>query len=338
MEERKQAILKAVVQEFTETALPVGSRMLASRHFLTVSPATIRGELAELSEAGYLIQPHTSAGRVPSDSGYRYFVDFLMGAEAVPRRVRAYIEAELRNTPLDLQTLVERAAMTIATVTQNASVVSAPHGPQARIKHVDLVSLEPAAVLLILLLGGNLLRQQVTTISRETSQEDLSRLASAINGSLAGKDREHVRGQMEKLAPGTELEILIRIQEVLEQFERGSEALVVHDGVRNLLKQPEFSETARLQEVLEVLEESRQLSAVLREMVGDSDLQMAIGSENATDQLRGCTIVVTTYGPPGGIKGTMGVVGPTRMRYGQTVGRLRVVARAASDRMAELHA
>src|SRR5712691_6956915 len=151
MENRKQAILRAVVQEFTTSAVPVGSQSLQSRYFVNLSSATIRSELAEL---GYLAQPHTSSGRIPTDSGYRYFVDFLMDLEEVPERVRVYINEELRHGTADVQGLVERVAMTTASVTQNASVASAPHGAQGRIKHVDLVSLEPKEVLLILLQIG----------------------------------------------------------------------------------------------------------------------------------------------------------------------------------------
>ncbi|MGH7777908.1 MAG: HrcA family transcriptional regulator, partial [Candidatus Dormibacterales bacterium] len=236
------------------------------------------------------------------------------------------------------QALVERNAMVVATETQKASVVSAPHGPKARIKHLDLVSLEPTAVLVIVLFEGNVLRQQVLTVARAVTQDELSRLALALNRDLDGRDCAQVRSAAGRSPRDVEHEVLDHLTTLMEHFEAGSETVVVHDGVRNLLKQPEFSESSRLHQVLEVLEESRQLSAVLRELVGDSDLQIAIGSENATDQLRGCTIVVTTYGPSGGIKGTMGVVGPTRMRYGQAVGRLRAVARIASERMAELHA
>jgi len=161
MENRKQAVLRAVVQEFTTSAVPVGSQALQSRYFVNLSSATIRSELAELADLGYLIQPHTSAGRVPTDSGYRYFVDFLMDLEPIPDRVRAFIQDELRGAPADVQGMVERVAMTVASVTQNASVASAPQGSLAQIKHVDLVSLEPKEVLLIILLEGNLLRQQV---------------------------------------------------------------------------------------------------------------------------------------------------------------------------------
>jgi heat-inducible transcriptional repressor len=338
MEPRKQAILKAVVQEFTESAIPVGSQALVSRYFLNLSSATIRNELSNLGDLGYLIQPHTSSGRIPSDLGYRYFVDFLMDSESVTSQVADYISEQIRNAPADSQAFVEKVAMVVATVTQNASVVTAPHGPRARLKHLDLVSLEPRAVLLILLVEGNLLRQQVLELSVPMEQDGLSKLGSRILSQLAGEDREAISARIKLLPAGPELEILQRIHDLLDQFEKGAETLVVHDGVRNLLKQPEFSDSNRLQEVLEILEESRHLSALLRDLIGESDLQVVIGSENGTEQLRSCTVALTTYGPSGRLKGTLGVVGPTRMQYAQIVGRLGAVARAASNRMAEMSA
>jgi len=336
MENRKEAILRAVVKEFTSSAVPVGSQALHSRYFVNLSSATIRSELAELADRGYLIQPHTSAGRIPTDSGYRYFVDFLMDLEEVPERVRVYINDELGHATADVQGLVERVAMTTAAVTQNASVASAPQGSQGRIKHVDLVSLEPKEVLLILLLEGNLLRQQVVQVSQAANQPELTLLASKFNGTLVGKAGEEVRRRYDSAALGLEKEVLGRIVAALDQYEQGAENLVVHDGVRNLLRQPEFAESSRLQQVLEVLEETRYLTVLLRELIGNSDLQIVIGSENASSQLQGCAVVLTTYGPSNHLKGVLGVIGPTRMAYSQTVARLRAVARSASDRMAEL--
>ena len=335
MENRKQAILRAVVQEFTTSAVPVGSQALQSRYFVNLSSATIRSELAELADLGYLTQPHTSAGRVPTDSGYRYFVDFLMDLEKIPDQVGSFIENELRHAPADVQGMVEKVAMTVAAVTQNASVASAPHGSQARVKHVDLVSLEPAEVLLILLLEGNLLRQQVVTVTQETNQAELSKLSSKLNSSLAGRGSEEVRRSYESAALGLEKELLGRVVTVLDLYEKGSESLVVHDGVRNLLRQPEFAESSRLHQVLEVLEETRYLTVLLRQLIGDSDLEIVIGSENASSQLQGCAVVLTTYGPSNRLKGVLGVIGPTRMAYSQTVARLQAVARSASDRMAD---
>ncbi|HSP07970.1 MAG TPA: heat-inducible transcriptional repressor HrcA [Candidatus Dormibacteraeota bacterium] len=336
MENRKQAILRAVVHEFTTSAIPVGSQALQSRYFVNLSSATIRSELAELSDQGYLTQPHTSAGRIPTDSGYRYFVDFLMDVERIPERVGAFIKEELRGAPADVQGMVEKVAMTAAAVTQNASVASAPQGAQARVKHVDLVSLEPTEVLLILLLEGNLLRQQVVSVAEPASQAQLTKLAARLNGSLAGRGSEEVRRHYDTAALGLEKELLGRVVTVLDIYEKGTESLVVHDGVRNLVRHPEFAESSRLQQVLEVLEETRYLTLLLRQLIGESDLQIVIGSENASSQLQGCAVVLTTYGPSNRLKGVVGVIGPTRMAYSQTVARLQAVATAASDRMAEL--
>ncbi len=336
MENRKQAILRAVVQEFTTSAVPVGSQALQSRYFVNLSSATIRSELAELADLGYLTQPHTSAGRMPTDSGYRYFVDFLMDLEKIPDHVGSFIENELRNAPADVQGMVEKVAMTVAAVTQNASVASAPMGSQARIKHVDLVSLEPSEVLLILLLEGNLLRQQVVTVTQEATQAELTKLTSKLNTSLTGRGGEEVRRRYDSAALGLEKELLGRVVTVLDLYEKGSESLVVHDGVRNLLRQPEFAESSRLHQVLEVLEETRYLTVLLRQLIGDSDLQIVIGSENASSQLQGCAVVLTSYGPSNRLKGVLGVIGPTRMAYSQTVARLQAVARSASERMGDL--
>jgi heat-inducible transcriptional repressor len=336
MEDRKQAILRAVVHEFTTSAVPVGSQALQSRYFVNLSSATIRSELAELADQGYLTQPHTSAGRVPTDSGYRYFVDFLMDLEPVPDRVRAYIKDEMRAAPADVQGMVERVAMTVASVTQNASVASAPQGALARIKHVDLVSLEPKEVLMILLLEGNLLRQQVVNTTETATQAQLTKLTARLNTSLAGQASDEARRHYDAAPLGVEKELLGRVIAVLDLYEKGSESLVVHDGVRNLLRQPEFAESSRLHQVLEVLEETRYLTVLLRQLIGESDLQIVIGSENASSQLQGCAVVLTTYGPSDRLKGVLGVIGPTRMAYSQTVARLQAVARGASDRMAEL--
>jgi heat-inducible transcriptional repressor len=336
MEDRKQAILRAVVHEFTTSAVPVGSQALQTRYFVNLSSATIRSELAELSDLGYLTQPHTSAGRMPTDSGYRYFVDFLMDTEKVPEQVSAFIEGEMRAAPADVEGMVEKVAMTVAAVTRNASVASAPQGAQARIKHVDLVSLEPKEVLLIMLLEGNLLRQQVVNLSHPAMQTQLTKLAARLNAALGGQASDEVRSRYNVAPLGLEKELLGRVVTVLDLYEKGSESLVVHDGVRNLVRQPEFSESSRLQQVLEVLEETRYLTLLLRQLIGDSDLQIVIGSENMSSQLQGCAVVLTSYGPSNRLKGVLGVIGPTRMAYSQTVSRLQAVARAASERMAQL--
>jgi heat-inducible transcriptional repressor len=337
MEQRKQRILKAVVSEFTLTAVPVGSRALVRRHFVDLSSATIRNELAELADLGYLEQPHTSAGRIPTDRGYRYYVDFLMELAPIPGRVSTFIANELQSVPSDPAALLERVATTVASVTKGAAVVTAPHGPMARIKHVDLVSLEPSEVLLIVLVEGNMLRQHVARVETPTDQVALTRLAGRINRDLGGLDREEVTLRLRRLPEGTERELLGELVTILEQFETGAGTLVVHDGLRNLIRQPEFAEASRLRDVLEVLEETQMLAALIQEMARDSELQIVIGSEHQTAQLRSCAVVLTTYGPSRRLRGVLGVIGPTRMDYGQVVGRLQAVAHHASERMAEAY-
>jgi heat-inducible transcriptional repressor len=338
MEPRKQDILKAVVREFTVSAVPVGSQALVSRHFFNLSSATVRNELSELADLGYLVQPHTSAGRIPTDRGYRYFVDFLMELQSLPTPLETFIQGELRAAPADPQALLERVATTLAAITQNAAIATLPHGPQARIKHVDLVSLEPTEVLVILLVEGNLIRQQVMSVSRPVTQAELSRLTNKLNRELVGKDRDGLELRLMRLGRGVEKEIVTRLSQTLELFAQGVETLVLHDGVRNLLRQPEFAEASRLHQVLEVLEETRHLATLLQELVGESEMQIVIGSENQATQLRSCTVVLTTYGPTRRIRGVLGVLGPTRMDYGQVVARLQAVARRASERMSEVYA
>ena len=259
-----------------------------------------------------------------------------MDLEPIPDRIKGFIADELRSAPADVQGMVERVAMTVAAVTQNASVASAPQGSMARVKHLDLVSLEPKEVLLILLLEGNLLRQQVVTMTEPATQTQLTRLTARLNSSLGGQASDEARRHYDSAPLGLEKELLGRVIAVLDLYEKGSESLVVHDGVRNLLRHPEFAESSRLTQVLEVLEETRYLTVLLRQLIGESDLQIVIGSENLSSQLQGCTVVLTTYGPSDRLKGVLGVIGPTRMAYSQTVARLQAVARGASDRMAEL--
>src|SRR5439155_833738 len=177
---------------------------------------------------------------------------------------------------------------------------SAPQGSQARMKHVDVVSLEPTEVLLILLLDGNLLRQQVLHVSQPATQVALTRLTAMLNQSLAGRLSEEVRRHYQNSELGLEKEVVGSIVVALDQYEKGAENLVVHDGVRNLVRQPEFAESSRLQQVLEVLEETRYLTVLLRELIGESDLQIVIGSENTSDSRNSRTSsskVVLAYHP-----------------------------------------
>jgi heat-inducible transcriptional repressor len=347
LDTRKEQILKAVVADYTATGVPVGSHALAL-HLASWSAATIRNELATLVEVGYLLQPHTSAGRVPSDRGYRYYVDFLMEEEGLPGGVRRQLEPRLAVMPAHIEGVLELAAQVLAVAVDALSIVTGPQARSVTVKHLDLVSLDPAHALLILVLDGNLIRQHPMSLSREADQEELSRLAGRLNEEIVGLDGAQIEAGGGG-DPGHPLrsEVLADIAAFLRSVESRQDTLIVHDGVRNLLHQPEFGDVQRLSQVLELVEEERVLGELLAasfEGVGSGPqpgqpgappggrpVTVVIGTESGISQLSGCSLVLTTYRAGEGRGGTVGVLGPTRMPYSQVAPRVRFVA----DRVGE---
>jgi len=338
LDERKQQILKAVVADYTVTGVPVGSQVLAAKYFIALSSATIRNELADLVGTGYLQQPHTSAGRIPTDRGYRYFVDFLMQPEAATPGIRRTVRQAFETAPRSVDGILEKAAMVLAQVTENVSLVTAPEVTEARIKHVDLVSLEPQAVLIILVLEGNLIKQQVVHLERTTSQDDLSRMAAMLNRKVIGQTAEELSARLSQLGPdrGEQRQIIERLVESITTHQTQRQTVVLHDGVRNLLRHPEFVEVSRLEELLELLEQGAQLAGILQQVAFEKEVEIVIGRENTSSGLRECSLVLTTYTMADRVRGTIGVIGPTRMLYGQVVARVRLVSQATSEVLAHL--
>jgi heat-inducible transcriptional repressor len=345
LDDRKQKILKAVVSDYTETGIPVGSHALAAKYLLTWSSATIRNELANLVDVGYLLQPHTSAGRIPSDQGYRYYVDFLMEEEEVPAAVRRQADPVFAQRSVHVEELLESAAMVLALVTDSVSIITGPQAVTARLKHVDFVSLDPRLALLILVLEGNLIRQQPVALSHEATQAELSTLAAKLNGDLAGLDSTQIDGRRAapegEPTPALRAELIDHILTFMRAVDARQDTVVVHDGVRNLLRQPEFGDVVHLQQVLDVVEEERVLGQVLASLEADTGtagsgagvhgVQVVIGAENDLEQLRGCSLVLTTYRAGETRRGSIGVLGPTRMRYPQVAPRLRYVSQRVGE-------
>ena len=326
LDQRKQQILKAVVGDYTRTGVPVGSQALAM-HLAHWSAATIRNELAMLSDFGYLIQPHTSAGRVPSDLGYRYYVDFLMEEETIPAAVRRQMEPFFAALPAALEGILETAATALAQATDAVGLVTSPGALGARLKHIDLVSLDARHLLALLVLEGNLVRQHSFELQRDTDQPQLTALAAVLNQDLIGLDADAIaapagtgRGGSLRTHVGAE------IAQFLRTVDAQQETLVLHDGVRNLLRQPEFGDVELLQQVIEVVEEQRMLAALIAQVDRDSGVQIMIGRENNLAELSRCSLVLTTYRSGGDRRGTIGVLGPTRMPYAQVAPRVRYVA------------
>jgi heat-inducible transcriptional repressor len=326
LDARKEQILKAVVADYTRTGIPVGSQALAVS-LATWSSATIRNELAMLSEVGYLIQPHTSAGRVPSDLGYRYYVDFLMEEEEVPAAVRRQMDPFFAGGASGLEEVLEVAATALAIVTDAVSLATGPRAPGAKLKHLDLVSLDPDHALLVLVLEGNLVRQHAVELPERTEQAVLSGLAADLNAHLPGLDAESIAAYREATGGGRlQSHLLADIAGFMNSVDAQQDTLVVHDGVRNLLRQPEFVDVELLQQVIAVVEEERTLAALIAGVDVDRGVQIMIGRESGVTELSRCSLVLTTYRAGGDRRGTIGVLGPTRMRYGQVAPRARYVA------------
>ena len=333
---RKQQILKAVVSDYTATGVPVGSQALAVA-LSAWSSATIRNELSTLVEIGYLLQPHTSAGRVPSDLGYRYYVDFLMEEERVPSEVRRQLDPLLEGSATSLEELLESAAMALARASDAVSIVTAPRMLTARLKHIDLVSLDAEHALVLLVLEGNVIKQFQVPLQRAADQDELSRIARALDGllrGLGGPEAAEVRWPDAADSLGGSL--LESIREAMAGVDASQDTLVLHDGVRNLLHQPEFGDLERLQQVLDVIEEERLISNVLTKLDPTEGVHIMIGRENSLEQLVGCSLVLTTYRAGSGRSGTIGVLGPTRMRYAQVAPRVRYVAQRLGAAIAKL--
>ena len=339
LDQRKQQILKAVVSDYTETGVPVGSHALAGKYMLAWSSATIRNELANLVDIGYLLQPHTSAGRIPSDVGYRYYVDFLMEEEPVPQLVRRQADPVFAQPAMAVEELLESAAQVLARLTDAVSIVTGPQSVAAKLKHVDFVSLDERHALLILVLEGNLIRQQPVALSSEAPQEMLSSLAAQLNGELRGLDSAAIAAKRSALptalADPLRDELIDHILTFMRAVDTRQDTMVVHDGVRNLLLQPEFGDVIHLQQVLDVVEEERVLGQVLASMElgtgGSGAVQMVIGAENDLEQLHGCSLVLTTYRAGETRRGSIGVLGPTRMRYPQVAPRLRYISQRVGE-------
>jgi heat-inducible transcriptional repressor len=310
LDQRKQQILKAVVADYTRTGVPVGSASLAV-HLATWSSATIRNELATLSEVGYLIQPHTSAGRVPSDLGYRYYVDFLMDEEDVPAAVRRQVDPFFAVMPTGVEDILEIAATALAQAADAVSLVTAPRALGVRVKHLDLVKLNDTQALLVLV-----------------DQSVLSAIAAGLNAVVVGLNAAGMSRLPESIGAHAPLEhdLLTQIIAFMTVCDAQQDTLILHDGVRNLLHQPEFGDVELLQQVIEVVEEERMLAALISAADLDHGIQIMIGRESGMAELSRCSLVLTTYRAGAERRGTIGVLGSTRMAYAQVGPRVRYVA------------
>jgi len=336
--ERQRLILALVIHTYTETAQPVGSNALIERYTLETSSATIRNDMVELTEAGYLRQPHTSAGRVPTEEGYRYFVRQLMGQTELPMNTRRTITHQFYQAGRDVNRWMRLAASVLAHQSQGASLVTSPRPDSARFKHLSLISTHGRQVLMVMVWTGGQVRQQMLTLAEPVSQEQLSNAASHINLICEGLDADGIAalsGQFDAL----EQDVIKLTREELERMKQVVSGEVFRDGLTNVLAEPEFAEPESARKALRVLEERSMLEDLLSRTVltsGMDEVQVLIGGEGTWEDLRDCSVVLARYGAPGLATGALGVLGPTRMAYGRTVSAVRFVSGLLSDLVIEM--
>jgi heat-inducible transcriptional repressor len=334
--ERQETLLALVVHEYIETADPVGSKTLVQRFGLEVSPATVRNEMSALTEAGLLRQPHTSAGRVPTEEGYRYFVRRLIGDTDLPADEKRLISHQFHQARPEIDQWVRLAASVLAQHSRVLSLVTAPRPERAVFKHLELISTKPNQALLVLVLQGGDVRQQLLLMSESMDQDHLSQIADRLTrqcfGLTAGDIRQLARSEHELAAQVLEL-----ISELIWRADTDLSGEVVRDGLTNVLAQPEFAEPESARDALRLLGEQTLLEDVLTRALQPSvgGVQVVIGGEGAWGELRNWSMVLARYGAAGYATGAVGVVGPTRMSYGHTISCVRYVAGLMSELVTE---
>jgi heat-inducible transcriptional repressor len=331
--ERQKTLLLLLIRDYIETALPVGSKRLVEHYHLDISPATIRNEMAALTEMGYLRQPHTSAGRVPSEEGYRYFVSQMMHNAELPETVQHTISHQFYQARPDVEQWMTLAASILAHQSQGVSVVTAPHTQQAKYKHVELISTQGRQVLMVLVMAGGEVSQQILTLAEPVSQERLSQTAAHLNGLLAGLTVDAISALSVRPDALDQDVLTLILQDMRKTVSRVS-GEVYTDGLKNVLAEPEFSESDDARRALKLFGEPSTLQDLLARTTTNSNiggLQVLIGGEGEWDELRQCSMVIARYGVPGMATGTLGVLGPMRMSYAKTIPAVRYVASLLSD-------
>lgn len=334
---RTEQILEIVVREYVAHATPVSSKRISGRYDLGVSPATIRNEMALLEELGYLTHPYTSAGRMPTVSGYRYFVEHLMGRSELTRQEEAHIEREIERAraALDLEQCMRLTASLLARTTGSASWVTAPRSRKLSVRHVELISLSRERALLILVPSHGKVREELIRLPGRFGPERLSRSARRLTEELAGRGPAEL-ASLKAEDPLTAL-VLQKVGAVLQAMEDEPAPQVYQDGLSHILSQPEFTDVHQARRVLELWEQGKIVRYVLTQHGRSRSVQVVIAGEGRWEPIEDYSLVFSRYGSARQASGLLGVMGPLRMPYGKAVSAVRFVSRLLSERLSDLY-
>ncbi len=327
---RQRDILRAVIREYIATAQPVASNALVRRYGLGVSSATVRNELALLEDLGLLTHPHTSAGRVPTDLGYRYFIESLMAGPGLRPEEQLTVSHQFQQAQRDSAEWLRLAASILARLTVEASIVTPPAATRSALRHVEAVPINERRFLLVAVLEGGGVQQQLLELRDPIGVDALRALSRRLVDEYRGADAVRLRASIERES-GLAREVLEALAGVLEEHDTARAQDVYYDGIQNILAQPEFFQSERIRDMLGLLEDRTRFAELLPPALGDGEIHVAIGSEHRLEPLRGCSVIFGRYGDRRGVIGYVGVVGPTRMDYARSIGAVRYVGALMSD-------
>ena len=327
LDERKMKILKAVIRTYLETGEPVGSRTISKYTDLNLSSATIRNEMADLEEMGYILQPHTSAGRIPSDKGYRLYVDDMMREKEkeVEEMKEMLLEKEDK-----MDHLLKQVAKVLANNTNYATMISAPAVHHNKLKFIQLSRVDEKQLLAVIVVEGNMIRNNILHVDETLDDETLLKLNMLLNTSLNGLSIGEINLGMianMKQKAGIHSQIISDVIDAVAEAIRADEDLEIYtSGANNIFKYPELSDGNKASEIISAFEEKRQLTELVQETLSDeknTGIQVYIGEETPMSTMKDCSVVTATYELGSGMKGTIGVIGPKRMDYEKVVDALK---------------
>ncbi len=323
MDDRKQKVLLAIVQDFIATAEPVGSRTIAKKYGLGVSPATIRNEMADLEEMGYIEQPHTSAGRIPSVRGYRYYVDYLMKKRELTREEEDLIRSQLETKARDVGKVIQRTGNLLSQLTSYTSMVLTQQMGPNNFKHVQLVPMNPAQAMVIVVMDNGAVHNRLIETPESLIASDLETLSRVLNAKLQGLNIETIKLTLLKelyFELGRHKHILdLALELIQDSLALKEEEKIYLGGVFNMLTQPEFHNVERIKTMLGILEQEKLLCELLSGESADEGVTVRIGGEIKDYDIGDYSVVAAPYTLSGRKVGTVGVLGPTRMDYAKVI-------------------
>ena len=340
LNERKVRILEAVINDYIHTAEPIGSRTIAKKYNMGISSATIRNEMSDLEEMGLIVQPHASAGRVPSDKGYRLYVDNIISKREMTSTEAAFLQQLIANNINHIDFLMKEVARSISALTQYTTIVSEPKFYRNTIKHVQLVPIDERSIALVVVADSNVVKNHVVLLTNAPDYNQLQQLTAVLNENLKGCCGADINDELtdiitHKVSWIDSTSVSMIVSAVLYTIENEDSRQVYAGGVKNILAFPEFSDVDKARKLFNALEEREMLITLLGGEESE-DIQVVIGSENTVDEMKDCSIIKASYRFGEKNYGSIGVIGPTRMDYVQTMSVLSGVVKNINKALAEV--